>query len=331
MAVGARATRASARAPAASRRQTRPLRRLPRHGVAGRAAQRPAPAVPAPPPDADAAADHGRAGEALGPGRQRGDGSSSARRSSPLTAVAAGPIPSVGGRDRSSRAAVILTGKAPGTTVVTITDARGLTRDVRRARRVLRRQRSPTAIDARAHRRSRFGGLRARARSSRAVRRAAQRATRRADRRRAPTTCRSTATLAQDRVAVVRRSGADSRHATTSKSTARRASTCSNVAVPRISPDSLMVSDYPERLEENGTLFTADLRSEQPSRFLYFHYNPPGQPDRRIVLRAENLSPEPAIVQFISGRGGPSPNEMEVGHVATQAVPGQRRAESRAA
>lgn len=91
-----------------------------------------------------------------------------------------------------------------------------------------------------------------------------------------------------------------------------------NVAVPRISPNSLMVSDYPERLTENGTLFTTDLRSEQPSRFLYFHYNPPGQPDRRIVLRAENLSREPSIVQFISGRGGPSPNEMEVGHTATK-------------
>ncbi len=91
-----------------------------------------------------------------------------------------------------------------------------------------------------------------------------------------------------------------------------------NIAVPRISPDSLMVSDYPERLTEDGTLFTAELRYEQPSRFLYFHYNPPDQPARRIVLRAENLSREPSIVQFISGRGGPSPNEMEVGHSATK-------------
>jgi hypothetical protein len=91
-----------------------------------------------------------------------------------------------------------------------------------------------------------------------------------------------------------------------------------NVAVPRISPDSLMVSDYPERLTENGTLFTADLRVQQPSRFLYFHYNPPGQPDRRIVLRAQNLSREPSIVQVISDRGGPSTNEMEAGHVATK-------------
>lgn len=91
-----------------------------------------------------------------------------------------------------------------------------------------------------------------------------------------------------------------------------------NVAVPRISPDSLMVSDYPERLTANGVLFEADLRHQQPSRFLYFHYNPPGQPNRRIILRAENLSSEPSIVQMISGRGGPSGNEMEVGHIATK-------------
>ena len=91
-----------------------------------------------------------------------------------------------------------------------------------------------------------------------------------------------------------------------------------NVAAPRISPDSLMVSDFPERLTENGTLFTADLHRDAPSRFLYFHYNPPQQPDRRIVLIADNPSREPAIVQFIDGRGGPSPNEMEVGHSATR-------------
>ena len=91
-----------------------------------------------------------------------------------------------------------------------------------------------------------------------------------------------------------------------------------NVAAPRISPGSLMVSDYPERLEEDGALFTADLRSEQPSRFLYFHYNPPGQPDRRIVLRAENHAGGPAVVQFISGIGGPTPNEMQAGHDATR-------------
>lgn len=90
-----------------------------------------------------------------------------------------------------------------------------------------------------------------------------------------------------------------------------------NMAAPKITPDSLTVSDYPERLTENGVLFASDLKRTQPTRFLYFHYNPPGEPDRRIVLRAQNLSSEPAIVQFISGAGGPDPNEMLAGHTAT--------------
>lgn len=94
--------------------------------------------------------------------------------------------------------------------------------------------------------------------------------------------------------------------------------TVENVAVPRISPDTLMVSDFPEKLTENGILFTADLRRGTPSRFLYFHYNPPGEHDRRIVLVAENHASEPSTVQFIDGRGGPTRNEMEVGHAATK-------------
>lgn len=91
-----------------------------------------------------------------------------------------------------------------------------------------------------------------------------------------------------------------------------------NMAAPKIMPDSLLVSDYPERLESNGVLFAADLQRNSPSRFLYFHFNPPGSPDRRIVLRVENPSIEPAVVQFISGPGGPGANEMEVGHDATR-------------
>jgi hypothetical protein len=91
-----------------------------------------------------------------------------------------------------------------------------------------------------------------------------------------------------------------------------------NVAVPRISPDTLMVSDFPELLTEDGVLFTADLKPDAPSRFLFYHYDPPSQPDRRIVLRAQNDGPEPALVQFIIGSGGPDANEMEAGHEATK-------------
>ncbi len=91
-----------------------------------------------------------------------------------------------------------------------------------------------------------------------------------------------------------------------------------NFAQPRIPPNSLLVSDFPETLRENGILFTAGLDSKQVERFLYYHYNPPAEPQRRIVLKVRNDSPEPALVQYISGVAGPEANEMEVGHLSTQ-------------
>jgi len=91
-----------------------------------------------------------------------------------------------------------------------------------------------------------------------------------------------------------------------------------NFAQPVIRPASLLVSDFPETLKENGVLFEADLRSSQAERFLYYHYNPPGQPDRRILLKVHNPSAEPALLQTICGSGGPGGNEMEVGHLSTQ-------------
>lgn len=91
-----------------------------------------------------------------------------------------------------------------------------------------------------------------------------------------------------------------------------------NVALPRISPDSLMVSDFPETLKDDGVLFTSELNRDAAARFLYYHYNPPGQPDRHIVLKVRNDSAQPATVQFITGAAGPSTNEMEVGHLSTR-------------
>ena len=91
-----------------------------------------------------------------------------------------------------------------------------------------------------------------------------------------------------------------------------------NFAQPVIRPDSLLVSDFPETLKETGILFTADLTAKLAERFLYYHYNPGTQPDRRIVLRAQNTSSQPATVQFILGSAGPEANEMEVGHLSTQ-------------
>jgi hypothetical protein len=91
-----------------------------------------------------------------------------------------------------------------------------------------------------------------------------------------------------------------------------------NFAQPIVRPKSLLVSDFPETLKQNGILFEADLTAKQADRFLYFHYNPPGQPDRRIVLKAQNTSTQPALLQFIYGASGPDPNEMQVGHTSTE-------------
>src|ERR1700692_467668 len=90
-----------------------------------------------------------------------------------------------------------------------------------------------------------------------------------------------------------------------------------NFAQPPVRPTWLLVSDYPETLRENGILFTVDLIASEAERFLYYHYNPPNQPDRRILLKIENASSQPALLQFISGRAG-GLNEMEVGHLSTQ-------------
>jgi len=91
-----------------------------------------------------------------------------------------------------------------------------------------------------------------------------------------------------------------------------------NFAQPRIRPRSLLVSDFPETLKEAGILFTADLNPKIAERFLYYHYNPGAQPDRRIVLKVRNPSSQPALVQYIAGNAGPGTNEMEVGHLSTQ-------------
>ncbi|HTJ28083.1 MAG TPA: pilus assembly protein N-terminal domain-containing protein [Candidatus Limnocylindria bacterium] len=91
-----------------------------------------------------------------------------------------------------------------------------------------------------------------------------------------------------------------------------------NDALPPIQPVRLLVSDYPERLSADGVLFTAHLDTKTPQRFLYYHYNPGTEPARRILLKAHNATNAPATVQMIDGSAGPSPNEMEIGHLSTQ-------------
>lgn len=91
-----------------------------------------------------------------------------------------------------------------------------------------------------------------------------------------------------------------------------------NVAEPPVKPTSLIVSDFPERLTSAGLLFTSTLQPQTPTRMMFYHYNPAHQPNRHIVLRAQNHGETAATVQLIDGHGGPSGNEMMVGHLAAE-------------
>jgi hypothetical protein len=91
-----------------------------------------------------------------------------------------------------------------------------------------------------------------------------------------------------------------------------------NFAQPHVHPASLLVSDFPERLHENGLLYTAVLKPEEPTRLLFYHANPTGAPHRWIVLQATNRSEHDAHVTIVDGHGGPNPNEMAVGHLSTE-------------
>jgi hypothetical protein len=230
-----------------------------------------------------------------------------------VTATAADPTIVDVGVDQDSRTLVV-TGRKLGTTTVTVTDGRGMTRDV------------PIRVALAAGSIADAARVRITGRPATDVfvkEQAAEAAARRAFARPGTTVLISPDAIAFnhplgiDRIAhvdvPVQIEGPDyiSVQGTTRVQV-------ENFAQPVVRPTALFVSDYPERLRENGTLFTADLRPHNAQRFLYYHYNPKSEPERRILLRVENTSPQPALVQFISGSAGPETNEMEVGHLSTE-------------
>jgi hypothetical protein len=91
-----------------------------------------------------------------------------------------------------------------------------------------------------------------------------------------------------------------------------------NYALPRVPPSQLLVSDYPERLTADGVLFTATIDRTTSQRFLYYHYNPSTEPPRRILVKATNSAATPAVLHLLAALAGPGSNEMEVGHNATR-------------
>ncbi|MBV8165031.1 MAG: hypothetical protein JOZ91_12280 [Candidatus Eremiobacteraeota bacterium] len=94
--------------------------------------------------------------------------------------------------------------------------------------------------------------------------------------------------------------------------------TVTNLAQPRIPPKNLFVSDFPETLTENGTLFYADVTFAQPARLLYYHYNSGTSVPRRVVVKAQNNELTSSFLELVAGVAGPSPNILAVGHESTK-------------
>lgn len=90
-----------------------------------------------------------------------------------------------------------------------------------------------------------------------------------------------------------------------------------NLVQPREPPRFLLVSDFPETITENGTLFYADVKSGSPARLLYYHYAPKGAPTRRVLVKVQNSAAASSIVELIAGLAGPSPDILYTGHVST--------------
>jgi hypothetical protein len=91
-----------------------------------------------------------------------------------------------------------------------------------------------------------------------------------------------------------------------------------NLAQPRLAPLFTLVSDFPETITENGTLFYSDVTFDKPARLLYYHYAPPGAPLRRVLVKVDNEGADSARLEMISGISGPSPDILGVGHESTR-------------
>ncbi|HEY7982217.1 MAG TPA: hypothetical protein VID19_12110 [Candidatus Eremiobacteraceae bacterium] len=93
--------------------------------------------------------------------------------------------------------------------------------------------------------------------------------------------------------------------------------TVTNIAQPRLAPRYLLVSDYPETLTENGTLFYADVNPDAPARLLYYHYAQKPE-TRRVIVKVQNNGVVSSLVQLIAGVAGPDSNVLAAGHLATR-------------
>ncbi|HXW77799.1 MAG TPA: hypothetical protein VEJ20_10340, partial [Candidatus Eremiobacteraceae bacterium] len=91
-----------------------------------------------------------------------------------------------------------------------------------------------------------------------------------------------------------------------------------NLAQPQIAPKYVLVSDFPETITQDGTLFYADVNPDAPVRLLYYHFAPDGAPLRRVLVKVQNNGVASSFLQLTAGIGGPDQNVLLVGHESTK-------------
>jgi hypothetical protein len=91
-----------------------------------------------------------------------------------------------------------------------------------------------------------------------------------------------------------------------------------NLAQPQVAPLFMLVSDFPETITENGTLFYSDVTFDKPARLLYYHYAPANAPLRRVLVKVQNPGADSSLLEMISGIAGPYTDILGVGHESTR-------------
>jgi len=80
----------------------------------------------------------------------------------------------------------------------------------------------------------------------------------------------------------------------------------------------LMISNRPEKIEEDGILFNEEIKPGEPVRLLVYHQNSPNSMAREFLLKLTNPTTAQAEVKIISGLSGPSWDVFFTGHKATE-------------
>lgn len=88
-------------------------------------------------------------------------------------------------------------------------------------------------------------------------------------------------------------------------------------SVPKAPNAFLLFSDHPEKVRDNGVLFSAGVIFLRALRLNYYHLNADGEPPRAFSVRLENNNSAPAVVHLMHVAVGPEKQEMSAGHQAS--------------